>query len=299
MHLTPPVRRAVKRNIQAWLLVLPTFLFLTTFSFWPFIKTIILSFFQKNLYMRKEVFAGFQNYADAFADPVFLTSIKNNVRFTLIVVPVCLVLGILFAYILNNSHRGITFFRAAIFYPNVSPMIGFSLIWVFLLTPDIGFFDYIIRLLGGRTIRWLGDPKYVLWAISFVYIWREAGYLMIFFLAGMQGIPGEYYEAATIDGANAWHRFLKITFPLLMPTMVFALTVTITNSIKMVDSIIVMTEGGPNHASSMIMYHIYKTAFSYWDQGMAATFSVIMLALVLTVVALQYFLLDRATHYES
>ena len=299
MHLTPSASRTIKRNVQAWLLVLPTFFFLALFSFWPFLKTIYLSFFQKNLYMRKEVFAGIQNYVDAFADPVFLTSIKNNARFTLMVVPICLVLGIFFAYILNNSRRGITFFRTAIFYPNVSPMIGFSLIWVFLLTPDIGFIDHIIKMLGGQTIRWLGDPKYVLSALSFVYIWREAGYLMIFFLSGMQGIPTEYYEAATIDGANAFRRFFSITFPLLMPTMVFALTVTITNSIKMVDSIIVMTEGGPNHASSMIMYHIYKTAFSFWDQGMAATFSVIMLALVLTVVALQYFLLDRVTHYES
>lgn len=299
MHLNAPLRRALKRNIQAWLLVLPTFFFLSMFSFWPFIKTIILSFFQKNLYTRHEIFNGIGNYVEAFADPVFLTSIGNNARFSLMVVPLCLVLGIFLAYLLNNSFRGISFFRTAIFYPNVSPMIGFALVWVFLLTPDIGFVDNVIKLLQGRSIRWLGDPKYVLWALSFVYIWREAGYLMIFFLSGLQGIAPEYYEAATIDGAGEWQKFRKITFPLLMPTVVFALTITITNSIKMVDSVIVMTEGGPNHASSMIMYYIYKNAFSFWDQGMAAAFSVIMLGVVLTVVALQYFVLDRMTHYES
>lgn len=214
-------------------------------------------------------------------------------------VPVCIVLALIFAYLLSRNIKGMGFFRTALFYPNVSPMVGFALIWMFLLTPDIGFFDNVIKRLGSSSINWLGNPKYVLTALSFVYIWREAGYLMIFFLSGMQSISQDYYEAALIDGANEWQRYSCITLPLLMPTMVFALPVTITNSIKMVDSIIIMTKGGPNHASSMIMYYIYNTAFSYWDQGMAATFSVIMMVIVLSVVALQYFVLDKVTHYEN
>lgn len=299
MHLTPKRKRALYRNAQGWALVLPTFIFLGLFSFYPFIKTIVLSFYEKRMTMRTPVFAGLSNFRAAFEDSVFMQSLQNNARFTLMVVPLCIVLGLLFAYLLNQNIRGLSFFRTAIFYPNVSSMIGFSLIWLFLLTPDIGFFDNIVRRLGGKSIHWLGDPKYVLSALAMVYTWRESGYLMLFFLSGMQSISDEYYEAATLDGAGAFCQFRNITLPLLSPTFVFATTVTITNSIKMVDSVIVMTNGGPNNASSMLMYYIYKTAFSFWDQGMAAALSVIMLVIVLTVVAVQYFLLDRLAHYES
>lgn len=299
MKIKKVSRRVLRQNLLAWALLAPTLFFLTLFTFYPFAKTIVLSFFTKNLSTPKAVFSGLQNYIAAFQDPVFIKVLWNNLRFSLLVVPVCLCLGLLLAYLLNSESKGIGLARAAIFYPNVSPMIGFSLVWVFLLTPQIGFIDNIMRLLGGPSINWIGDPRYVLYAISFVYIWREAGFLMIFFLSGMQAISREYYEAAIIDGANEWQKFYKITLPLLMPTMVFAVTLSITNSVKMVDSIIVMTEGGPDNASSLLMFHIYKTAFTYWDQGQAAALSVIMLAVVLLLTALQYGVLDRHTHYES
>lgn len=289
----------VKRNLMAWGMLMPTFTFLTLFTYYPFIRTFVLSFYRKNLSSRGQIWNGIENYTAAFRDPVFQISAKNNLQFTLMVVPACLFLALVFAYLLSKNMKGIGFFRTALFYPNVSPMVGFALVWMFLLTPQIGFIDNLVRLLGGKTINWLGDPKRVLSAISFVYIWREAGYLMIFFLSGMQSISPDYYEAAIIDGANEWQRYFRITLPLLMPTMVFVLPITITNSIKMVDTIIVMTKGGPNYASSMIMYYIYSTAFSYWDQGMAATFSVIMMVIVLTIVAIQYFVLDKFAHYEN
>ena len=292
-------KRALRQNVLAWALLSPTLLFVALFTFYPFVKTIYLSFFRKNLTSPQEVFIGLENYISSFQDPVFQKVLGNNAKFSLIVVPSCIILGLGLACLLNTRHRGVSLARAAVFYPNISSMIGFSLIWMFLLTPNIGFVSNVMQLFHLPPVNFLGDPNYVLYSLMFVYIWREAGFVMIFFLSGMQGISQEYYEAATIDGAGSWTKFFRITLPLLMPTMVFVLTFTIINSVKMVDSIIVMTNGGPDNASSLLMFHIYKTAFSFWDQGSAAALSVIMLVVVLAVTLLEYYVTDKLTYYES
>lgn len=289
----------MRNTVKAWVLLSPSLLFMAMFTFYPFVQTFILSFYKKKLSTKTAVFNGLQNYFRAFRDPVFSVSVRNTLVFCAVVIPVSLILGLLFAYLLNKKTPGRTAFRALIFYPNISPMVGFYLVWMYLLASDIGYVNRIFALLGLPARNWLGDSKTVLFSIALIYIWRQAGYMMLFYLSGLQGIDASYYEAATLDGANEWQKFRFITFPLLMPTSVFTVMLSISTAVQVVDPIAILTGGGPNNASSMLMYYIYKQAFSNFDYGMAATYSVILMVVLLIVICIQNFSMDRLTHYES
>lgn len=289
----------MRNTVKAWVLLSPSLLFMAMFTFYPFVQTFILSFYKKKLSTKTAVFNGLQNYFRAFRDPVFSVSVRNTLVFCAVVIPVSLILGLLFAYLLNQKTPGRTAFRALIFYPNISPMVGFYLVWMYLLASDIGYVNRIFALIGLPARNWLGDSKTALFSIAVIYIWRQAGYMMLFYLSGLQGIDASYYEAATLDGANEWQKFRFITFPLLMPTSVFTVMLSISNAVQVVDPIAILTGGGPNNATSMLMFYIYKQAFSNFDYGMAATYSVILMVVLLIVICIQNFSMDRLTHYES
>lgn len=292
-------RKQVKDHLLGWGLLMPTSIFLFAFSLYPIIKTVYISFFQTSVALPQPRFTGLDNYKSALSDGIFLQVITNNLSFTLMVVPVSILLGLIFALLVNRKFKGVGMARAALFYPNVSPMVGFAFIWVFLLTPNIGFVDHVLGLFGIASHNWLTDIKLALKSIAMVYTWHEAGFIMIFFLAGLQNISKDYYEAAKIDGASGFIVLWRITLPLLMPTTLFVLTISLVNSVKLVDTVFIMTSGGPNNASNLLMYHIYQTAFAFWNNGMAATLTVIMLAVMLFIATLQFFVLDKRTHYES
>ncbi|MEF2246051.1 carbohydrate ABC transporter permease [Paenibacillus sp. IITD108] len=291
--------KQIRRNLTGWILIAPAVLFLGIFSLFPIFKTIHLSFFQTSLSFPEPIFNGFSNFQDVFADTTFKKVIWNNLRFTLMVVPISICLGLMLALLVNKKFKGIGIARAALFYPNVSPMIGFAFIWVFLLTPNIGFFDNILGFFGIPSVNWLTDTSLSLISIAIVYVWHEAGFIMLFFLSGLQNISKDYYEAARIDGASSFHAFRKITLPLLMPTTLFVLTISLVNSVKIVDTVFIMTGGGPDNSSNLLMYYIYTTAFTFWNSGGAAALTVIMLASMLLIALLQFFVLDRKTHYEN
>lgn len=297
--LKPMSMRQMKSNLLGWTLLLPTSIFLFAFSLYPIIKTIHISFFQTSLGFATPVFAGLDNYKNTFNDDIFWKVILNNLSFTLMVVPTSIVLGLSFALLVNKKFKGIGIARAALFYPNVSPMVGFAFIWVFMLTPNIGFFDNILGFFGIPTLNWLTDASLALKAIAIVYVWQEAGFIMLFYLAGLQHVPKDYYEAAKIDGASTFVTFWKITLPLLMPTTMFVLTISFINSVKLVDTVFIMTSGGPNNSSNLLMYHIYQTAFAFWNNGSAAALTVIMLMVMLLIALVQFVVLDKRTHYEG
>lgn len=292
-------RRRKMNNIKGWSLMAPSLFFMFLFTFYPFIKTIILSFYKKKLSTPNAVFNGVKNYERVFSDPGFARAVTNTLTFCAVVIPCALLLGLFFAYLLNKRTPGRTAFRAMIFYPNISPMVGFYLVWMYLMAGEIGYINRIFQIIGLPTRNWLEDSKTVLYSIAVIYLWRESGYMMLFYLSGLQSIDNTYYEAATLDGATEWQKFKRITFPLLMPTTVFTVTLAITGAVQVVDVIAILTNGGPNNASSMVMYYIYKTTFNNFDYGMAAAYSVLLLAVVLTVICLQNFGLDKVTHYES
>ncbi|WP_372630938.1 carbohydrate ABC transporter permease [Cohnella sp.] len=287
-----------KTNAFAWLLLLPSLVFLFLFTFYPIAKTIRLSLYEADLATPVPMFAGVDNYVRMLGDEVFAKVMVNNALFALGVVPTSIALALLMAIFANKAIRGTSFMRTAFFYPTLIPMIAVANIWLFIYTPKYGLLDRAMQGLNVGEINWLGSPDYVMWAMIFMMIWKEAGYLMIFYLAGMQNIPPDLYESAQMDGVSSWTIFRKITFPLLMPTTLFVSIIALTNAFKLVDHLFVMTKGGPNNASSLLLYYIYETAFSFWDQGMASALTLVMIVVLLLFAALNFFGLDKKIHYH-
>ncbi|WP_302325942.1 carbohydrate ABC transporter permease [Enterocloster lavalensis] len=290
-----------KWTVQGWLLMLPSLIFLVGFTVYPVIRTLIQSFMKtsNNAKMPAE-FIGFKNYINVFKDPVFAIVIKNTLKFSLIVIPLGLVIGFLLATLVNKNIKGIGVARALIFYPNVAPVVGFATIWTFLFTPNIGVISHVMKALSMKPVDFLNNPKTALYAIMAVYLWREASYMMIFYISGLQNISQEYYEAAHLDGASGWDIMRKITIPLVQPTTLFVLTITMADAFKMVDLIMVMTtKGGPNNSTNLLMNHIYQTAFSYWDTGQASVLTICMLGFMMVVALVQFTTMDKRAYYEN
>ena len=290
-----------KWTVQGWLLMLPSLIFLVGFTVYPVIRTLIQSFMKtsNNAKMPAE-FIGFKNYINVFKDPVFAIVIKNTLKFSLIVIPLGLVIGFLLATLVSKNIKGIGVARALIFYPNVAPVVGFATIWTFLFTPNIGVISHVMKALSMKPVDFLNNPKTALYAIMAVYLWREASYMMIFYISGLQNISQEYYEAAHLDGASGWDIMRKITIPLVQPTTLFVLTITMADAFKMVDLIMVMTtKGGPNNSTNLLMNHIYQTAFSYWDTGQASVLTICMLGFMMVGSLVQFTTMDKRAYYEN
>jgi sn-glycerol 3-phosphate transport system permease protein len=177
-------------------------------------------------------------------------------------------------------------------------LIAVANIWMFFYTPGFGLIDQIRGLFDLPSHNWLGDPDTVLGAVIVVAIWKEAGFFMIFYLAALQTISPSLAEAAALEGAGRWYFFRRITFPLLMPTTLFVLINAVINSFRLVDHIFVMTEGGPDNASSLLLYYIYENAFKYWDTAYGATLTVILLLLLAILALGQFLFLERRVHYQ-
>ncbi|ASJ56398.1 MULTISPECIES: carbohydrate ABC transporter permease [Brevibacillus] len=292
------LRAKWKVNMYAWLLLLPSLIFLLLFTFYPVIQTFILSFHQADLGSPEPFFNGIDNYKQMVEDEVFWKVLTNNIWFAIGTVPTSVALALAMALFANKALRGKSFIRTAYFYPTVVPMIAVANIWLFIYTPEYGALSHVMEWFGKGDMNWLGDQKNVMWAMIFMVIWKEAGYFMIFYLAGLQNISQELYESASMEGASSWTVFRRITFPLLMPTTMFVSIIAFTNSFKLVDHLVIMTKGGPDNASNLLLYYIYETAFSFWDQGMASALTIVMVVLLLLVAAFQFFGMDKKIHYN-
>lgn len=300
MQSSASKRSQLRRDALGWTFMLPSLLFLGCFTMLPIGKSIINSFQKINLGKKTFKWVGLTNYQKVFNDPVFHKVLQNTFLFSLIVIPLSMLLGFIVASLVKRNFKGVGFARALIYYPNIAPTIGFATVWTFLLTPDVGFISQVSKWMGIPAIDYLNNPNYAIYTIMLVYLWREVGFVMIFYTSGLQNISPEYYEAARLEGASAWTVLRKITLPLVKPTTVFVLTCTMANSFKMVDLIVTMTtKGGPNNATNVLMYHIYQTAFSYWDIGKASVMTVIMLLFMLLVSGVQFVTMDRHTHYDN
>ncbi|MCU6711742.1 sugar ABC transporter permease [Paenibacillus sp. J5C_2022] len=291
-------RKAWKRNLFAWLLLCPSLIFLLLFTLYPVAGSLKLSLYQADLGTPEPYFIGLDNYVRMAEDEVFWKVMVNNIWFAIGTVPTSILLSLLMALFANKVMRAKGLVRTAFFYPTVIPMIAIGNIWLFIYTPDYGLLTRFLENIGLEGQNWLGSPGLVMWAMIIMVLWKEAGYFMIFYLAGLQNISEELYESAKVDGIPAWNVFWRITFPLLMPTTLFVSIIALTNSFKLVDHLWIMTKGGPENASNLLLFYIYETAFSFWDQGMASALTTVMIALLLIIAALQFFGFDRKIHYR-
>lgn len=287
-----------KVNIYAWFLLLPSLVFLILFTFYPIVQTLVLSFFRFNLSTPEPLFTGLENFRRLSEDDVFWKVLRNNVWFAIGTMPTTMALGLIMALLVNKAIVGRSWLRTLFFYPTVIPAIAIANIWLYIYTPNFGLLNHFLNLVGLPSINLLGHSNTVLFAMIIMIIWKEAGFFMIFYLAGLQNISKELYDSAKMDGASGWHTFRKITFPLLMPTTLFISVIALTNAFKLVDHLVVMTQGGPNNASSLLLYYIYESVFSYWDLGYGATLTLILLVIMLLIASLQFLTLDKRIHYN-
>jgi len=244
------------------------------------------------------VFIGLDNYKYLMEDEVFWEVIKNNIWYALGTVPTSIILAMMMACFVNAKIRAKSWIRTFFFYPTVIPTIAIANIWLFIYTPGYGLINHILSWFGIGSVNFLGQSETVMAAMIVMIVWKQAGYFMIFYLAGLQNIPTNLYEVAKIEGTSAWNTFKTITFPLLMPTTLFVFIISLTNAFKLVDHIIVMTQGGPNNASNLLLYYIYQVAFRFWDKGLASALTVIMLMIMVIIAVIQFFSLDRKIHYS-
>lgn len=272
--------------------------FLITFTHYPAVQTIINSFYSTPRGRREAVWVGLDNYQTLMMDEVFWKVMANNFWYALWTIPLSIILSLGMALWVNGKLRGRGFLRMAYFTPTVLPLIAVANIWLFFYTPGFGLIDQIRGLFGLAEQNWMGSPSTALYSMIAVAIWKEAGFFMIFYLAALQTIPPSLREAADIEGASKFYYFRRVMFPLLMPTTLFVSINALINSFRLVDHIFVMTEGGPNNASSLLLFYIYEVAFDYWDTAYAATLTVVMLAILVLLAIGQFFFLDRRVHYK-
>jgi sn-glycerol 3-phosphate transport system permease protein len=271
---------------------------LFAFTHLPAVATFWDSFFSTPRGRREAKYVGLENYETLLADGTFWQVLSNSIWYAAITIPVSVALALLMALWVNDRLPRRSFVRLAYFAPTVLPLIAVANIWMFFYTPGFGLIDQIRSLFGGDDVNWLGDPDLVLGSVMVVAIWKEAGFFMIFYLAALQSIPPQLREAAAIEGADRWTFFRRVTFPLLMPTTLFVMVNAVINSFRMVDHIYVMTEGGPDNASSLLLFYIYETAFKFWDTAYASVLTVVLLVLLAVLALGQFFLLDKRVHYR-
>ncbi len=287
-----------RQAIYGWLLLSPAMILLSIFAFYPTLATLWSSLFSRGTRRRASEFVGTENYADLFADPTFWLVVQNNLLYAAITIPVSIAIALAMALWANSKISARGFIRTAYFTPTVLPMIAAANLWLFFYTPGLGVLDQIGSLFGLPSINWLGQPETALWAIIIVTIWKEAGFFMIFYLAALQTIPEDLKEAADIEGTSRWTYLRRIVLPLLMPTTLFIVVNAMINSVKLIDHLFILTKGGPSDASKLILYYIWEMAFAFFDAPHAAGMTILVLAVLCIVATIQFFYIDRRTHYQ-
>jgi len=287
-----------RQALYGWMLLSPALILLSIFAFYPSIATLWSSLFSRGTRRRPSEYVGTENYADLFADPTFLLVVKNNLIYAAVTIPVSIAIALAMALWANSKISARGFVRTAYFTPTVLPMIAAANLWLFFYTPGLGVLDQIGSLFGAPSVNWLGQPETALWAIIIVTIWKEAGFFMIFYLAALQTIPDDLKEAADIEGASRWTYTRRIVLPLLMPTTLFIMVNALINSVKLIDHLFILTKGGPSDASKLILYYIWEMAFAFFDAPHAAAMTILVLVALGIVAAIQFFYIDKRTHYQ-
>lgn len=284
-------RESWKQSLSGWALVLPSLAVIFGFTLYPIIVSVVSSFLGREG-------VGFAQYDRLINDAIFWKVFGNNILFALVTVPVSIGIALGMALWVNGRIRGRGFLRLSYFSPTILPMIAAASIWLFFYTPGYGPVDTVLGWFGGGEHNWLGDPSTALASVMVVTVWKEAGLFMVFYLAGLQNMSAELQEASSLEGASRWYHFRRVTFPLLMPTTLFVLVVSVANSFKQVDHIFIMTGGGPDNSSSLLLYYIYKVAFTFYDEHYAAVLTVVLVGTLLLFAFLQFRFLEKRTHYQ-
>ncbi len=288
-----------RSTLHSWLMLMPAMVLLVAFTHYPAIATLWHSLFSTPRANRPARFVGMDNYQALVEDPVFWQALTNNAIYAAATIPLSIGLALAMALWVNGRIAGRTALRMAYFTPTVLPMIAVANLWLFFYTPDYGLIDRITAaLFGWGPTNWIGSRETALGAMIVVAVWKEAGFFMIFYLAALQAIPPSLHEAASVEGASRLRTFLRVTLPLLGPTTLFILVNAVINGFRLVDHIIVMTRGGPDNATALLLTYIYEVGFRFWDTATASALTMVLLAILAVLAAVQFLVLEKRTHYR-
>jgi sn-glycerol 3-phosphate transport system permease protein len=284
--------------LYGWLLLLPAAAMLALFTHYPAVTTLWHSFESTPKAARPAVFIGVENYRQLADDPIFWKSLTNNLWYAAGTIPLSIALALLMAVWINGKLTGRGFLRLAYFTPTVLPMIAVANIWLFFYTPEYGLLEQFRGAFGLPAHNWLGSRNSALGCLMIVAVWKEAGFFMIFYLAALQQMSPNLAEAAAIEGASRWYFFRRVTLPLLMPTTLFVLVNAVINAFRLVDHVVVMTRGGPDNTTELLLYYIYEIGFRFQDSAYAAALTIVLLALLGSAALAQFWFLERKVHYQ-
>ncbi|UGA53677.1 carbohydrate ABC transporter permease [Vibrio sp. VB16] len=289
--------KSLKLSLAFIFLLLPCSL-LVVFTYYPAINSLIHSFWNAGTSRRPSKFIGLENYQTLLADDVLMHILWNNAVYALVTIPVSIALSIGMALIVNSKIKGTSLMRLSFFLPTMLPMIAVANIWMFFYAPGIGLISQVMQYFGFASINFLGDTNTSLWSIIVVAIWKESGFFMIFYLASLQAIPTNLKEAARVEGASAIRIFFDVVMPLLKSTTVFVAVNALINSFRLIDHIMVMTDGGPSNSSALFLFYIYKVTFEYRDFAYGSTLTVFMVVFLGMMAFILFKILDKKAHYQ-
>lgn len=301
-HIKPETRRKtsdVRRvfsSAEPYLYLLPTIIGLLLFSAGSVVATFFVSFTRWPIVTSPQ-WVGLGNYRAIIHSHLFWQVFWNTLYFVALAVPLSIAASLAAAVLVNRHVRGIRFFRTVYFLPVVSSMVAVALVWSYIYNPEYGVLNFLLKMVGIRGPAWLYDARWAIPAMVLVTVWKGLGYSMVIFLAGLQNIPEELYEAAALDGAGSNRRFWRITLPMLSPTLFFVLVITLINSFQVFEQTYVLTRGGPANATLTLSYHIYENAFQFFQMGYASAESYVLFAFIFVITLAQFKLQHRWVFY--
>ncbi len=284
-------------TLAAATLLAPSLLFLVAFSYWPVLLVAVRSLLVGRFPGEQGV--GLGNYARLFTDPHFGQAALNNLIYAAGTIIPGLALALGFALALREHSRLNNLLRTLLVMPLLIPLVAAAALFTFVLLPGDGLLDFYLGKLGFAATNWLGNPDLALGSVIGITVWKNTGYYMLFFLAGLAGVPEDLLDAARLDGAGALARFRHVTLPMLGPTLGFVFPIALLNALTQVDHVITMTQGGPSGATSLLLYYIYQQAVQNYDPGLAAAATVVSVAVLLSISVVSLRAMERGIHYES
>jgi len=293
------------RFFKVWmspaLFLAPALLLIAVFFFIPVVASFLMSFTDFDIYSLADSsnarFVGLENYKNLLSDPLFWKAMRNTLYFVFVGVPLSLIVSLGTALLLNSKLiRFMSLFRLAYFLPVVTTLVAVAVVWRYIYHPSFGLVNYLLSFMGIGAVDWLGNPKWAMLALILMAVWKNFGYNMIIFIAGLQNIPPELYESARIDGAGKWQELLHITLPMLLPTTIFVSIITIIGYFQLFAEPYVMTQGGPMNATLSIVLLMYQEGFRWWRMGYSAALAFVLF-LILFIATLVQLRLQK--HYSG
>lgn len=291
-------KQKILRWLKGMLFLAPSIILFSIFLFYPLARSIYLSFFLTNNTGVPTVFVGFENYINIFTSSIFRNSLQSTFLFVLYTVPGAIIISLFLAIIANEKLKGIGFFRTMFSSTMGISVAAASVFWMFLFHPTMGWLNQILSYVGVDAIGWLTDPKWALLSVSISTIWMNIGFTFLILLGGLQSIDRYLYESADIDGAGYFYQLRRITLPMLSPTLFFVITVALINAFQTFGQIDMLTRGGPQNQTNLLVYSIYREAFMNYQYGPASAQAIVLFIIILIITLIQFKLGERKVHYQ-